>query len=246
MPPLAPGVYIEELPAQMTPIVGVDTRTAGFIGVSQQGPAPVLVTSFAEFLTLAVLHPSQFLSLAVQGFFNNGGNRCYVVSIMPTAPLQPVLDALGALDIEILCCPDENLIANAAATLAADCENRKDRFCILQSPQPVIPDAIHQPPVHSSYAAYYYPWITVPSPGGSAVTMPPGGHVAGVYARIDTNRGVFKAPAGAEANLVGVTDLSQAVTDAQNTVLNGRGIDVIRSFPVYRSRFLGHAKGIPT
>src|SRR5262249_20120623 len=91
MPPLAPGVYIEELPAQMTPIVGVDTRTAGFIGVSQQGPAPVLVTSFAEFLTLAVLHPSQFLSLAVQGFFNNGGNRCYVVSIMPTAPLQPVM-----------------------------------------------------------------------------------------------------------------------------------------------------------
>jgi uncharacterized protein len=114
--------------------------------------------------------------------------------------------------------------------MAAYCEQRKDRICILQSAQPIVPVATHQPPVHSTYAAYYYPWITVMSlDGSSTVTIPPSGHVAGVYAQTDSTRGVWAAPANVQ--LVGVAALSQDLTAAESDALNSRGVDVIRSFP---------------
>jgi phage tail sheath protein FI len=114
--------------------------------------------------------------------------------------------------------------------MAAHCEQRKDRVCILQSPQPVMPDASHDVPVHSSYAAYFHPWVTVVGLDGAAtVTVPPGGHVAGVYARVDSERGVWAAPAG--VRLVGVTGLSQQLNSAETDVLSARGINLLRFFP---------------
>src|SRR4029077_19353860 len=115
---------------------------------------------------------------------------------------------------------------------------RKDRICILHSKQPIIPVATHQPPVNSTYAAYYHPWITVPSlGGGSPVTMPPGGHLAGIYAQTDTTRGVWIAPDN--AILLGVTAISQNVSSSESDQLNARGIDLLRNFPVQGSRVWG-------
>ena len=224
--PLAPGVYIQEIPL-LPAIQGVPTSVAGFIGVSQRGPAPALLTSLAEFRQ-AYPSPSQFLALAVEGFFANGGGRCYVATIAPGDPLQLAIDALAGVKLQLLCCPDESLVPNAATLMAAHCEQMKDRFCILQSPQPVIPDATHDVPVHSGFAAYYYPWVSVLSKG-AAVTAPPGGHVAGMYAQIDTQRGVHAAPAGVP--LLGVTGLSANLGDPEGQLLNSRGINVIRTFP---------------
>ena len=114
--------------------------------------------------------------------------------------------------------------------MAAHCEQRKDRIRILQSAQPIVPVATHQPPVHSTYAAYYYPWITVMSlDGSSTVTIPPSGHVAGVYAQTDSTGGVWAPPANVQ--LVGVAALSEDLTAAESDALNSRGVDVIRSFP---------------
>src|ERR1051326_935712 len=227
--PLAPGVYIEEIPTVLHAIQGVATSVAGFIGVSQRGPAPALFTSFAEFRQ-AFPNASQFLSLAVQGFFSNGGKNCYVTTIAAADPLEIALDALAAVKLQLLCFPDESLVPNAASLMAAHCEQMKDRFCILQSPQPVLPDATHQVPVHSAFAAYYYPWLSVLN-NGVSVTVPPGGHVAGVYARTDAQHGVHTAPAGAGAALTGVIGLSANLSDSQGQLLNSKGIDVIRNFP---------------
>lgn len=211
----------------LPPIQGVPTGVAGFIGVSQCGPKPVLLTSFAEFRQ-AYPNSSQFLSLAVEGFFANGGSQCYVATISTSDPFQTALDALAEVKLQVLCCPDETLVPNAAPAMAAHCEQMKDRFCILQSPQPVIPDATHDVPVHSAYAAYYYPWISVLS-NGIPISIPPGGHIAGAYARVDTQRGVHVAPAG--ITLTGVIGLSANMNDPESQLLNSGGINVIRMLP---------------
>jgi hypothetical protein len=171
---LAPGVYIEEIPGQLHPIQGVSTSTVGFIGAGQQASAAVIVTSFGDFVRAVGSSASGHLPIAVKGFFENGGSRCSVALIAPADALQAGLDVLASEDISILCCPDENRFPNAAAVLAARCEQRRDRVCILQSPQPVMPDATHEVPVHSSYAAYYYPWQTVVGLDGvTSVAVPP-------------------------------------------------------------------------
>ena len=63
--------------------------------------------------------------------------------------------------------------------------------------------------------------------------MPPCGFVAGLYAKTDANRGVWKAPAGTEAALTGVTGLNVVLTDAENGVLNPKAVNCLRTFQVY-------------
>ncbi len=84
-------------------------------------------------------------------------------------------------------------------------------------------------------AAFYFPWLTAADPldGNRPRSFPPSGFIAGAYARIDASRGVWKAPAGIEAGLAGVTDVAVKLTDDQNGVLNPLGINCIRSFPIY-------------
>ena len=85
----------------------------------------------------------------------------------------------------------------------------------------------------SSNAALYFPRIRVADAvrPGQTLDCAPCGAVAGVYARIDTARGVWKAPAGEEAALRGATGLSVAITDTQNGPLNARGVNCLRTFP---------------
>jgi uncharacterized protein len=223
---LAPGIYIQEFAPN--PIEGVATSVTGFVGVAQRAPA-VQLTSFAQFEAQVGAAASTFLRLSVRGFFENGGQTCYVARIAPGDPLQSGLEALANDKISIVCCPDDANFPNAGATMAAYCEKLKDRMCILQPAQAVVPDAANQPPVKSSYAAYYYPWLSVPSlDGSSTVSVPPCGYVAGIYANTDTTRGVWTAPAGSEAVLAGVSGLSQILTDAEAAALDGRGVSVLR------------------
>jgi len=225
---LFPGVYIEEVPSQVNPIEGVSTTTAGFIGVSPRETEPTVITSFAEFVG-AFGNPAGNLRFAVRGFFENGGKRCCVICITPTDPLDTALDGLANEELSMLCCPDEHGIPNAAAAMAAHCESRKDRMCILQSSQPVLPEPSHAVSVHSPYAAYYYPWLEVTGFDGSVVTVPPGGHIAGVYARTDIEYGVHKAPAN--AFIRGVRGLSETITTPMAELLASRSINVLRAVP---------------
>jgi phage tail sheath protein FI len=86
----------------------------------------------------------------------------------------------------------------------------------------------------NSYGALYFPWVRALDPTGasrSPILLPPSGYVAGLYARIDSTRGVWKAPAGTEASLNGVVGLAAELTDVQHGTLNPLGVDVIRRFP---------------
>jgi phage tail sheath protein FI len=86
----------------------------------------------------------------------------------------------------------------------------------------------------NSYAALYFPWVKAPDPTGRSrepILLPPAGYVAGLYARIDASRGVWKAPAGVEASLNGVVGLAVELSDVQQGNLNPIGVNVIRRFP---------------
>jgi hypothetical protein len=86
----------------------------------------------------------------------------------------------------------------------------------------------------NSYGALYFPWVLALDPAGLSVQpvrLPPSGYLAGLYARIDASRGVWKAPAGTEASLNGVVGLAAELSDVQQGNLNPLGVDVIRRFP---------------
>jgi phage tail sheath protein FI len=84
-------------------------------------------------------------------------------------------------------------------------------------------------------AAFYFPWLRVPDPlqENRPRNIPPSGFVAGVYSRTDANRGVFKAPAGTDASISGISGPKEVLNDMENGVLNQKAVNCIRTFPVY-------------
>lgn len=88
---------------------------------------------------------------------------------------------------------------------------------------------------NSTNAAFYFPWIKAPDPQqqNRLRGFPPCGFVAGIYARTDATRGVWKAPAGTEASLAGASGVVEKLDDQANGVLNVKAINCLRTFPVY-------------
>lgn len=87
----------------------------------------------------------------------------------------------------------------------------------------------------SRNAAVYFPAIRLADPLDDLRprAMAPSGTLAGVYSRTDANRGVWKAPAGTDATLNGVLDLALPISDAENGLINPKGVNALRSFPAY-------------
>jgi phage tail sheath protein FI len=132
-------------------------------------------------------------------------------------------------NISIVCVPDENQIRGLTEAVVTHCENMGDRFAVLQAPQNPGRISELETPVDSQYAAYYYPWVEVKHPRTNLDQLvPPGGHVAGMYARNDAETGVHGAP----ANMVvrGALDLQHNITKGEQDVLNPKGVNCIRSF----------------
>jgi phage tail sheath protein FI len=88
---------------------------------------------------------------------------------------------------------------------------------------------------YSINSAYYFPWVQAPDPliGNRLNYFPPCGFVAGIYATTDATRGVWKAPAGIDASLTGVSGLLYNLTDLENGNLNTQAINCLREFKVY-------------
>ncbi|MCU0627552.1 MAG: phage tail sheath subtilisin-like domain-containing protein [Gemmatimonadaceae bacterium] len=89
--------------------------------------------------------------------------------------------------------------------------------------------------LRSDHSAMFFPRLAVRDPldGNRPRLSGPSGTMAGVFARTDAQRGVWKAPAGTEASLRGADSLAERLTDLENGFLNVNGVNVLRSFPVY-------------
>ncbi|MEB3220416.1 MAG: phage tail sheath C-terminal domain-containing protein [Nostocales cyanobacterium 94392] len=87
----------------------------------------------------------------------------------------------------------------------------------------------------TSYAAVFFPRLIQPNPlrKNAMEEFAPCGAIAGIFARTDVQRGVWKAPAGTDATLVGVPQLSEPLTDPENGELNPLGINCLRTLPAF-------------
>ena len=271
--PNVPGVKIIEERLGAPPIQGVSTSRAGFVGQaprsSEQKMVPVLVTSYDQFLATYVLDLSNSsnnaksstpLSLAVRGFFQNGGASCYIVNADLGTPAQ-VKQGLALLekldDIQILGAPgsaDDGVYQD----LQLQAQNKGDRFAILDAPDKalVTKDAdlltggSARPTKDNTNSSFYFPQITVSGVlenDPAVMTVAPTGHIAGVYARVDANRGVHKAPANEV--LAGALGVDVRVGDGQQNAWNKEGVNVIRVFGegpvVWGARTLNVDQGDP-
>lgn len=216
---------------------------------------PQLVTNFEQFKTkFGDFHTAnKTLAHAVFGFFNNGGTRAWVVRVADldnAASVENALKKLEAIDeIAIVAAPGA-LIKAVRLKVIEHCENMEDRFAIIdgQRTTDITVDAIKGPEAppddlkNSAYAALYFPWIKVFDPiTNEPDFVPPSGHMAGIYARVDAERGVHKAPAN--VGVRGALGLEYPVSKNEHDGLNPAGINVIRSFNgdirVWGARTLG-------
>jgi hypothetical protein len=119
--------------------------------------------------------------------------------------------------------------------MIAHAENMADRMAILDAPPNMLPQDILEWRMNtagydSKFATIYYPWLEVMDPlTNQPMMVPPSGHVAGVWARTDSTRGVHKAPANEV--VMGVNGLGFQITQEEQGGLNKVGINCIRSFP---------------
>ena len=254
MTPHYPGVYIEEIANPVRSISGSPTGIGAFIGAATRGPSrqPRRVRSFAEFeQVFGALVADLELGYAVQQFFLNGGTDAWVVRVNRGLTKASVFAGLAALaDVELF-----NLLAIPGCTnaevLAAAIEpcRKRHAFLIIDAPKNASPEEMQQALQsgaipRSPDAAVYYPWIQLADAlrAGQQRLSPPSGSVAGVIARNDKARGVWKAAAGLEAVVHGALGLERALTDDENGLLNPLGVNCLRimrgSITVWGSRTL--------
>jgi phage tail sheath protein FI len=132
-------------------------------------------------------------------------------------------------DVALVYAP--NVATDVAAAIVSHCERMRFRFAVIDSDKGQPSGNLNpRNTIDSQYAGFYYPWIITSDPRtGARKLTPPGGHVLGVYARSDTERGVFKAPANEIVR--GALALEYEITDEIQDSLNPKGVNAIRSFP---------------
>jgi len=151
-------------------------------------------------------------------------------------------------DISILCLPGQTWDSTTEQAIIDDAvahaEKMRSRMVIIDPPEGVelktekaVNDLGFKP---KTYSVVYYPWVKVANPFYNAERNPgvpstllvaPSGFAAGMWAKIDGRRGVWKAPAGVETSLLGVAGLQYPVEDGEQDSLNPLGINCLRKMP---------------
>ena len=202
------------------------------------------------------------LTHAVFGFFNNGGSRCFVARVTALTGIEVVLTKFEAIDeIAIVAAPGITS-KSVWSDIDTHCRTKtQDRFAIFDSPEVVetsgnLDTRLLEPtnaatllPGNSDFVAFYFPWLQVFDPatkirqptGTGLQFVPPSGHVAGIYARVDTQRGVHKAPANEP--VLGALGLRYGISKSHQDGLNPQGVNCIRelngNIRVWGARTLG-------
>ena len=204
---------------------------------------PKLVTSWQDFCQSFgdIQDSNNVLARSVYGFFDNGGTRCWVTRLQGQLAqggnIQDAIAQFESIDeIAIVVVPflEASLASgtkreNICEAVLNHCEKMTDRFALLdgkngtEAKKTDIYDGRN-----SGHGAIYWPWINDRFGKSSTDLIPPSGHIAGVYARVDATRGVHKAPANEVIR--GATGVATTATHAHQEGLNPVGINVIRNF----------------
>lgn len=153
-------------------------------------------------------------------------------------------------DVTIIVMPGQSIADDGSGNAAIDeaiahCEKTRSRMVIVDPPEDFELDQgtkVEQLALSTStYAALYYPWVKIANPFYNADTNPtapltltiaPSAFAAGMWSKTDGRRGVWKAPAGVETALLGVSDLEYDVGDDEQDVLNPLGVNCLRRLSV--------------
>ena len=197
-----------------------ENQTVALPAASAAAPA---VPAAAE---TAPVGPAQYLGDSADRTGFGGLEAVDEVSMVAVPDLMAAYQR-GAIDLESVKAVQLGLIAH--------CELMGDRVAIIDPPPGLNARQIRvwrqeTAGYDSKYAALYYPWIKSFDPAaGQARLIPPSGHVAGVWARNDFERGVHKAPANEVIR--GAVDLEIQITRGEQDLLNPIGVNCIRAFP---------------
>jgi phage tail sheath protein FI len=176
--------------------------------------------------------------------------------------LKDGIDALDTVDLfNIVCIPDavRPQVANPETPYytnyleiysKAEQKCRARRAFLLLDPPPNLTTVDKmlawktsggQAVLRSDHAATYFPRLKMSDPlnQGSLRQFPPSGAMAGVLARTDANRGVWKSPAGIDASIANVYSPALMLSDEQHGLLNPVGVNCVRQFPIYGSVAFG-------
>ncbi|MGH9133000.1 MAG: phage tail sheath family protein [Ilumatobacteraceae bacterium] len=141
---------------------------------------------------------------------------------------------------------DLGLWKSVQLALINHCEGQANRMAVLDAPPGMSPQQIKEwrsdvAMYDSAFAALYYPWIQVANPaatnGDTEIIVPPSGHMAGIWSRNDSSRGVWKAPANEVVR--GALNVATNITKAEQGLLNPIGINCIRPFGTQGIRVWG-------
>ncbi|MBX7548026.1 phage tail sheath family protein [Streptomyces sp. NPDC004232] len=130
---------------------------------------------------------------------------------------------------------DAEGVRTVQLAVISHCEQMGDRVAVLDSPPGLNAQQVRhwrneEAGYDSRYATLYYPWVRVFDPAaGRNTTVPPSGHIAGVWARSDAERGVHKAPANEVIR--GAVDLDIRLSKGEQDLLNPIGVNCVRAFP---------------
>jgi phage tail sheath protein FI len=154
------------------------------------------------------------------------------------------IQALEDIDDISICAVPGVWAPDVQAALITHCELLRSRFAILDPPDGLGIEQVRdfRAPIDTKYAALYYPWVIGRDPAAAKDTrLAPSLHMAGIYARVDNDRGVHKAPAN--ETILGINALGADVTKREHDRLNPANINALRFFPgrgllVYGARCL--------
>ena len=202
-------------------------------------------SSLIQVAPVAGSYGTQFASATIAPISLTQGPIANLTGTFAAADYVDVFDADKALDkipiFNLLMAPGvtDNAVMSAALAFA----ERKQAFVIIDPPANAGADATNPPAMadvfnggtipRSQNGAIYFPYVRSINPvNGNTIELPPSGFVAGIFARTDTNRGVWKAPAGLEAIVKGTTGVvdSGKMTDMTQGVLNLAGVNCLRDF----------------
>lgn len=219
-----PGVYVKEISTFPASVASVPTSIPAFLGVTELKPEDGSVFhrvhSLAEYENLFGKSPKNsgdsrsYLHDSIRLFYANGGGEAYVYSVGSDAGAltrKSFLDGLEALKKEkgpsLILFPDAvglgpDGLAEVQRKALNICGELQDRFCILDVPSPTsledvsgFRDSLGED--HLQYGAVYGPWLKVENSGelSDLIEVPASGAIAGVYAAVDSQSGVWNAPA---------------------------------------------------
>ncbi|MGD9851332.1 MAG: phage tail sheath C-terminal domain-containing protein [Nitrospirales bacterium] len=254
-----PGVYIQEIEPSDKSITGVSTSTPLLIGTFPKGPryAATKIRSLRDFAgTFGGPSNNHLPSLTINQFFENGGQEIWILStgVRFSGTATPFLRGLFLISqipsFNILLIPETMFLPDQEAAkifhTAVPLIEKHRAVYILDPPQQ---DASRQTVrglatwvrsqsgIQHPNVILYHPRVLVRTQGttSSTATIPPSGTMAGVFARVDGTRGIWKAPAGTEATLQGVVGLEQVLSSQDINLLTSANINAFkqRSSSVY-------------